>query len=140
MHVLLGTVIRLDDIDAPFCKLFNVVVVVPFQPVQIHEIIPHFRIGFLELLEQRSAELAEVTDDGRTLVGIQLLQRVVAFSVKALLDDVLSHADEIGYGCDEFFGIDGHGIASLLTIFLTTTLLVILTVNLRMACQDIIVL
>lgn len=113
MHVLFSTVIRLDDVDTPFCKLLDVVVVVPFQPVQIHEIIPHFGVGFLELLEQRGAELAQVTDNGRTLVGIQLLQRVVAFSVKALLDDVLSHADEIGYGCDEFFGIDGHGIASV---------------------------
>ena len=46
-------------------------------------------------------------------MGIQLLQRVVAFYVKALLDDVLLYTDKIGYGCDEFFGIDGHGIASV---------------------------
>ena len=45
------------------------------------------------------------------LVGIELLQCVVAFSVKALLDDVLLYADEIGYGCDEFFGIDSHGVS-----------------------------
>lgn len=86
---------------------------IPFQPVQIHEIIPHFRVGFLELLEQRGAELAEVTDDGRALMGIQFFQRIVAFSVEALLDDVLLYTNEIGYGCDEFFVIDSHGIASL---------------------------
>jgi len=114
LHILFSTVIRLNDIDTPFCKLFNVVVVVPFQPVQIHEVVPHLRVSFFEFLKQRSAELAEITDNGRTLVGIQFFQRVVAFSVKALLDDVLLHADEIGYGCDEFFGINGHGIASVI--------------------------
>ena len=86
---------------------------IPFQPVQIHEVVPHFGIRFLELLEQRGAELAEIAYDGRALVGIQFLQSVVAFSVEALLDDMLLYADEIGYGCDEFFGIDGHGSASL---------------------------
>lgn len=75
------------------------------------EVIPHFGVGFLELLEQSGAELAEIADGGRPLVGIELLQRVVAFSVKALLDDVLLYADEIGYGCDEFFGIDSHGVS-----------------------------
>ena len=49
-------------------------------------------------------------------MGIQFLQRVVAFSVKALLDDVLLYTDEIGYGCDEFFAIDGHGITSLCAV------------------------
>lgn len=113
VHILFSTVIRLDDIDTPFCKLFDIVAVVPFQPIQIHKIVPHFRIGFLEFLEERGAELAEIADNGRTLVDIQLLQRVMAFSVKALLNDVFSYADEISYGCDEFFGIDGHGIASV---------------------------
>lgn len=31
VHILLGTVIRLDDVDTPFCKLLDVVVVVPVQ-------------------------------------------------------------------------------------------------------------
>lgn len=116
VHILLGTVIRLDDIDAPFCKLLDVVVVVPFQPVQIHEVVPHLRVSFLEFLEQRGAELAQVANDGRTLMGIQLLQSVVAFSIEALFNNVLFHADEIGYGCDKFFCIDGHGIASVIGI------------------------
>jgi len=128
VHILFSTVIRLDDVDTPFCKLFDVVVVVPFHPVQIHEIIPHFRIGFLEFLKQRGAELAEIADDSRTLVSIQLLKRVMTFSVEALLNDVLSHADKIGYSCDEFFGIDGHGIASVL-LFHTIMFLIVKTYN-----------
>ena len=108
--------------------------VVPFQPVQIHEVIPHFSIGFLELLEQRGAELAEITDNGCALMGIQLLQRVVTFCVKALLDDVLFYTNEIGYGCDEFLCIDSHGIASLLALIETENIPISDKTTLNVSC------
>ena len=57
LHILVRTVIRLDNGESPFFKLLDVIVVIPFDVMQIFELIPHQIIGLFELLHQYGSQL-----------------------------------------------------------------------------------
>ena len=57
LHILVRTVIRLDNGESPFFKLLDVIVVIPFDVIQIFDLIPHQIIGLFELLHQYGSQL-----------------------------------------------------------------------------------
>ena len=77
-HILLGTVIHMNDLKSPFFKLSDIVMIVIVDRHEILQVIVHSLIGLFEVAEQACPQLAEVADNGSLLVGIQSVQRVLA--------------------------------------------------------------
>ena len=62
-HIFLGTVVCFNDRDAPFFELLYILMVVPFEGMQIFQIIPHFYICLLVFQKQSCPHLAKIADD-----------------------------------------------------------------------------
>lgn len=50
-HILFGSIVCLDDRDASFFELSDVLCIVPFKRIQVLQIIPHLIVGLLVFQE-----------------------------------------------------------------------------------------
>ena len=78
VHILLGSVICLNDRVAPLFKLFDIVLIVPIKGSEVFQVIVHSVVRFFEVLQECSAELAQISYHGSFTVCIELVEGVLA--------------------------------------------------------------